>query len=312
MMLPCRLISPLTAEKHLPTIISPLEDVEPPCDVVVLAHKALSATKLATALLSEALPSLSTRLLERRAKNRRAPKPNSLDSEVYVPQKTNAKKKMRQGFDTNDALQLFLWGPETKQLLTAKEEAELITHIQHLIKLEKVKTKLESQNGCEPTISEWPEAMGVNAKQYQNRGLNFQDLLQAPPIDMEPSQLVDDKARTGNYRPSKEQLASHVGVSKEKLDKLLYNTRTPLSMQQPIWSDQDTTFQESPQRTESKGEKDHQAEIWDWWWETETVVGDRRDLWTVRVRLLESRALLYKLKQNMNSHGLSAYADFLV
>lgn len=47
----------------------------------------------------------------------------------------------------------------------------------------------------------------------------------------------------GNYRPSKEQLAGHVGVSTEKLDKLLYNTRTPLSMQQPIWSDQDTTFQ---------------------------------------------------------------------
>lgn len=66
MMLPllfCRLVSPLTAEKQLPTIISPLEDVEPPCDVVVLAHKALSATKLATALLSEALPSLSTRFL---------------------------------------------------------------------------------------------------------------------------------------------------------------------------------------------------------------------------------------------------------
>lgn len=47
----------------------------------------------------------------------------------------------------------------------------------------------------------------------------------------------------GNYRPSKEELASHVGVSTEKLDKLLYNTRTPLSMQQPIWSDQDITFQ---------------------------------------------------------------------
>lgn len=50
----------------------------------------------------------------------------------------------------------------------------------------------------------------------------------------------------GNYRPSKEQLAGHVGVSKEKLDKLLYNTRTPLSMQQPIWADQDTTFQVNP------------------------------------------------------------------
>lgn len=47
----------------------------------------------------------------------------------------------------------------------------------------------------------------------------------------------------GIYSPSKEQVASHVGVSTEKLDKLLYNTRTPLSMQAPIWADQDTTFQ---------------------------------------------------------------------
>lgn len=73
----------------------------------------------------------SKKLLERRARNRRAPKPNGLDNESsYLPQKSNPKKKMRQGFDNDDALQLFLWGPETKQLLTAKEEAELIAHIQ--------------------------------------------------------------------------------------------------------------------------------------------------------------------------------------
>ncbi|WZZ39958.1 hypothetical protein YC2023_036217 [Brassica napus] len=186
------LTSPLTAEKQLPTVISPLEDAEPPCD--------------ACALPCPYQKRESKSLLERRAKNRSAPKPNSLDSEVYVPQKTKAKKKMKQGFDTDDALQLFLWGPATKQLLTANEETELITHIQHLIKLEKVKAKLESQNGCEPTLGEWAEAMGLSgpplkseihcgrssrerlitanlrlvvhiAKQYQNRGLNFQDLL---------------------------------------------------------------------------------------------------------------------------------------
>jgi len=72
----------------------------------------------------------SKRQLERRAKNRRAPKSNDVDDEGYVPQKTSAKKKYKQGADNDDALQLFLWGPETKQLLTAKEEAELISHIQ--------------------------------------------------------------------------------------------------------------------------------------------------------------------------------------
>ncbi|CAN6843854.1 unnamed protein product [Brassica oleracea] len=416
--------------------VSPLEDV------VALAQKALSASKQA-ALLSEdsetvssnsLVDSLSTsssmsslpeegtivrskKLLERRARNRRAPKPNGLDNESsYIPQKVNAKKKMRQGFDNDDALQLFLWGPETKQLLTAKEEAELITHIQNLIKLEKVKAKLESQNGCEPTIAEWAEALGISrpvlkseihrgrssreklitanlrlvvhiAKQYQNRGLNFQDLLQEGSMGLMKSvekfkpqsgcrfatyaywwirqsirKSIFQNSRTirlpenvymllgkvsearktcvqeGNYLPSKEELAGHVGVSTEKLDKLLYNTRTPLSMQQPIWSDQDITFQEvtpdsgieTPDMSVGKQMmRNHVRNLLNVLSPKERKIirlrfgidgGKQRSLSEIgeiyglskeRVRQLESRAL-YRLKQNMNSHGLNAYADLLV
>ncbi|KAH0932767.1 hypothetical protein HID58_009884 [Brassica napus] len=238
----------------------------------------------------------------------------------------------------------------------------------HLIKLEKVKTKLESQNGCEPTISEWAEAMGLSvhiAKQYQNRGLNFQDLLQEGSMGLMKSvekfkpqsgcrfatyaywtirlpakyQKPEKRAsRKENYRPSKEQLASHVGVSKEKLDKLLSNTRTPLSMQQPIWSDQDTTFQEvtpdsgidTPAMSVGKQmTRNHVRNIFNVLSPKERRIiklrfgiggGKQRSLSEIgeiygrskeRVRQLESRAL-YKLKQNMNIHGLSAYADFLV
>ncbi|CAF1868028.1 hypothetical protein YC2023_055533 [Brassica napus] len=426
------LISPVTAEKHLPTVVSPLPDAEL-CDVVALAHKALSASKQA-ALLAEdsetAAPPTSSsmsleegtivrskKLLERRGRNRRAPKPNGLDNESsYIPQKVNAKKKMRQGFDNDDALQLFLWGPETKQLLTAKEEAELITHIQNLIKLEKVKTKLESQNGCEPTIAEWAEALGISgpvlkseihrgrssreklitanlrlvvhiAKQYQNRGLNFQDLLQEGSMGLMKSvekfkpqsgcrfatyaywwirqsirKSIFQNSRTirlpenvymllgkvsearktcvqeGNYLPSKEELAGHVGVSTEKLDKLLYNTRTPLSMQQPIWSDQDITFQEvtpdsgieTPDMSVGKQMmRNHVRNLLNVLSPKERKIiklrfgidgGKQRSLSEIgeiyglskeRVRQLESRAL-YRLKQNMNSHGLNAYADLLV
>ncbi|KFK36579.1 hypothetical protein AALP_AA4G141800 [Arabis alpina] len=433
------LISPLTVEKQFPEVVSPLADAELD-DVVALAQKALSASKQA-ALLAEdpeedppdnpgdslstssslSLPEEGTivrskRLLERRAKNRRAPKSNSVENEGYVPQKINAKKKMRQGFDTDDALQLFLWGPETKQLLTAKEEAELISHIQHLIKLEKVKTKLESQNGCEPTIGEWAEAMGLSgivlkseihrgrssreklitanlrlvvhiAKQYQNRGLNFQDLLQEGSMGLMKSvekfkpqsgcrfatyaywwirqsirKSIFQNSRTirlpenvymllgkvsearktclqeGNYSPNKKQIAGHVGVSTEKLDKLLYNTRTPLSMQQPIWADQDTTFQEvTPDSgietpTISVGKqmmRNHVRNLLNVLSPKERRIiklrfgidgGKQRSLSEIgeiyglskeRVRQLESRAL-YRLKQNMNSHGLHAYADLLV
>jgi DNA-directed RNA polymerase sigma subunit (sigma70/sigma32) len=47
----------------------------------------------------------------------------------------------------------------------------------------------------------------------------------------------------GNHYPTKEELARHVGITVDKLQKLLYSTRLPLSMQQPVWADQDTTFQ---------------------------------------------------------------------
>ncbi|CAF2122995.1 unnamed protein product [Brassica napus] len=150
-----------------------------------------------------------------------------------------------------------------------------------------------------------------------------------------PGQSV---CRKENYRPSKEQLASHVGVSKEKLDKLLSNTRTPLSMQQPIWSDQDTTFQEvtpdsgidTPAMSVGKQmTRNHVRNIFNVLSPKERRIiklrfgiggGKQRSLSEIgeiygrskeRVRQLESRAL-YKLKQNMNIHGLSAYADFLV
>lgn len=66
----CRLISPITDEKQLPAVVSPLADAEL-CDVVALAQKALSASKQAALLAddTEANPSdntgdsLSTRLL---------------------------------------------------------------------------------------------------------------------------------------------------------------------------------------------------------------------------------------------------------
>ncbi|CAN8284958.1 unnamed protein product [Cochlearia groenlandica] len=426
------LISPLEKQVVSPT---PLANKEL-CDVVALAQKALSASKQAALLADdENVDSLSTsssitlpeegnivrskRMLERRGKNRRATKPNDdgVDTkECYVTQKVNSKKKYKQGIDNDDALQLFLWGPETKQLLTAKEEAELISHIQHLMKLEKVKTKLESQNGCEPAISEWAEAVGVSshvlkseihrgtssreklitanlrlvvhiAKQYQNRGLNFQDLLQEGSMGLMKSvekfkpqsgcrfatyaywwirqsirKSIFQNSRTirlpenvymllgkvsearktcvqeGNYCPSKEQVAGHAGVSTEKLDKLLYNTRTPLSMQQPIWSDQDTTYQEvTPDNgietpTTSVGKqlmRNHVRNLLNVLSPKEKRIiklrfgidgGKQRSLSEIgeiyglskeRVRQLESRAL-YRLKQNMNNHGLHAYTDLLV
>lgn len=47
----------------------------------------------------------------------------------------------------------------------------------------------------------------------------------------------------GNLHPTKEELSRRVGITVDKLEKLLFVARIPLSMQQTVWADQDTTFQ---------------------------------------------------------------------
>ncbi|XP_030927364.1 RNA polymerase sigma factor sigF, chloroplastic [Quercus lobata] len=414
------------------------------CNVVAIAKKALSASKEAALLAEDSIligadfddsPSSgsgsrslvnlpleeektvrSTRLLERRSKKRRVPKSEVMIHETYSTRNVDVKRKIREGFDPNDPLRLFLWGPETKQLLTADEESKLIAQVQDLLKLEEVKSRLQSHFGREPTLVEWAEGAGLSyrvlqsklhscnssrqkliyanlrmvvhiAKQYLGRGLSFQDLLQEGSMGLMKSvvkfkpqagcrfgtyaywwirqtirKAIFQHSRTirlpenvhtllgkimeskriliqeGNHHPTKEDLARHVGITLDKLEKLLYNTRMPLSMQQPVWADQKTTFQEvtadtgieipdvsvakqlmrqhvrnllsnlSPRERKiirlrfgiENGEQKSLAEI-----------GNMFGLSKERVRQLESRAL-YRLKQCLGSEGLGAYADLLV
>lgn len=58
------------------------------------------------------------------------PKPTVELQETNHDRKREAHRKFDEGYDPNDPLRLFLWGPETTQLLTAKEEAELLIKIQ--------------------------------------------------------------------------------------------------------------------------------------------------------------------------------------
>lgn len=77
----------------------------------------------------------STRLLERRAKQRKVPKSIVKDDETYLtrkdgaPERLRKEKKISEEFDQNDTLRMFLKGPETKQLLTLEQESELISQI---------------------------------------------------------------------------------------------------------------------------------------------------------------------------------------
>lgn len=78
----------------------------------------------------------STRLLERRSKQRKVPKSKVIDDETYLARKDDAQEKLRaekkknEEHDQDDPLRLFLWGPETKQLLTLEQESQLISQIQ--------------------------------------------------------------------------------------------------------------------------------------------------------------------------------------
>lgn len=431
--------SSLTLQSVTTDLENPM-DVEP-CNVVAIAKKALSASKEAALLaedskyigvdFDESLSSgfgsrslvpeedktvRSTRLLERRSKKRRAPKSEVMINEAYISRNVDVKRKINEGFDPNDPLRLFLWGPETKQLLTFKEESELIAQVQDLIKLEQVKSRLQSHFGREPTLVEWAEGAGLSyrvlqsqlhscnssrkkliyanlrmvvhiAKQYLGRGLSFQDLLQEGSMGLMKSvgkfkpqagcrfgtyaywwirqtirkaifqhsrsirlpenvhtllgKVMESKRvliQEGNHHPTKEELARRVGITVDKLEKLLYTTRKPLSMQQPVWSDQDTTFQEVtadssieiPDVSVAKqlmrrhvrsllsilSPRERQIirlryGIEDSKQKSLSEIGNIFGLSKERVRQLESRAL-YRLKQCLGSEGLGAYTDLLV
>ncbi|XP_038719280.1 RNA polymerase sigma factor sigF, chloroplastic isoform X2 [Tripterygium wilfordii] len=409
-----------------------------PHDVVSLAKEALSASmeaallasnptdlgnSLSTCLEYECLPDMSpekektvrsTRRLERQNKRRRVRKPTDIAYETYSSRNVEVKRKTRDGF-SQDPLRFFLWNPETKQLLTAEQESDLVGKVQDLLILEGVKSRLRNQFDREPTLVEWAEAVGIScsdlqsqlrsgnkskdkliyanlrlvvhiAKQYQGRGLSLQDLLQEGSMGLMKSvekfkplggcrfssyaywwirqttkkaiyqhsrtirlpesiyallgKVMEAKrsyAREGNYGPSKEEIARHVGITVDKLDKLLVSTRKPMSLQKPIWADQDTTFQEvtadmsieTPETSVAKklmrqhvrhllrvlnprerriirlrfgideGERKTLSEI-----------GTMYGLCKERVRQVESRALS-KLKKCLSSEGLEAYVDLL-
>lgn len=208
-----------------------------PADVLAIAKKAMMASRKAASLMEESniltaefdelhFPSLndrgsildisikeevavrSKRLLERHSKKRKFGKnPNNVACEVSRSMTTDMNKKIGKGLDPNDPLRLFLWGPETKKLLTVKEEKDLFVQIQDLMRLEEVQQRLRLQFDREPTLSEWAEAVGMScqvlqsclssgkrsrekminanlrlvvhvAKQYGGNGLSMQDLLQ--------------------------------------------------------------------------------------------------------------------------------------
>ncbi|KAI4341941.1 hypothetical protein MLD38_026610 [Melastoma candidum] len=440
--------SPKTKDSWSMTMHSVETDVEKLLDnklndVVALAKQALSASKEAASIVDllvdqprldapylspsgdteGVLDSIaddvkavrSTRKLERRSKRRKVAEPN-IPLPESTPRRKAPKKMLSNGVDSDSVLRLFLRGSETRQLLTAAEESKLIQQVQDLMRLEKVKSRIQSESGREPTLIEWAEAVGIPytnlqsqlnngqrcreklvlanlrmvvhvAKLYQGRGMGLQDLLQEGSMGLMRSiekfkpqagcrfasyaywwirqtirKAIFQHSRTirlpesfyallskvaeakrcciqeGDLHPTKEEIAKRVGITVNKLEKLLFAARTPISMQQTVWTDQETTYQEivvdptadDPEVTVAKqlmrrhtrnllnvlspkerriiklryGMEDGQQK-------SLSEVGNMYGLTKERVRQLENRAL-YRLKQSLGSQGLHAYSHLLV
>nr|XP_043613217.1 RNA polymerase sigma factor sigF, chloroplastic isoform X2 [Erigeron canadensis] len=224
-----------TREKTLSSSTMQPMDVEVK-QVIALAKKALSASKEAALLVDDGelfkddldnsnISSLgstnssqlqtkkvkfvkSTRLLERQSKKRKGSKSNVIVRETSTSTKSEPEKKTSyKDANLHDPLRMFLARPVTRELLTSKEELELIAHIKGGMKLEEARSRFHDQFGREPTLVEWAEGANISshelksqlhlgnssreklicanlrmvvyiAKQYRGRGLDLQDLLQ--------------------------------------------------------------------------------------------------------------------------------------
>lgn len=150
----------------------------------------------------------STRLLERQSKRRKGSKSNVIVRESNASTKPEPEKKTSyKDANLHDPLRMFLARPVTRELLSSKEELELIANIKGGMKLEEARIRFHEQFNREPTLVEWAEAASLSshelksqlhlgnssreklicanlrmvvyiAKQYRGRGLDLQDLLQ--------------------------------------------------------------------------------------------------------------------------------------
>ncbi|XP_024986010.1 RNA polymerase sigma factor sigF, chloroplastic isoform X2 [Cynara cardunculus var. scolymus] len=413
--------------------------------VLDLAKKALSASKEAASLADDGEPfgvdldksitsSLgstnssvlqtgkvkfvkSTRLLERQSKRRKGTKSNVIVRETSTSTKPEPEKKTTyRDSNLHDPLRMFLARPVTRELLSSKEELELIAHIKAGMQLEEARSRFRDQFHREPTLVEWAEATSLSchelksqlhrgtssreklicanlrmvvyiAKQYRGRGLDLQDLMQEGSMGLMRSVLkfkpqagcrfatyaywwirqsirraifqnsklirlpegiynllykVSEAKRIcireGNHEPTQKQIAAQAGMPVEKVQKLRSVQKITLSLQQPIWPDDSTTYEEitadttidSPDTSASKQlMRNHISNLLGILSPKERKVirlrygigGEVRkslaDIGIIlgvskeRIRQLESRSL-FKLKQYSESQGLTAYKDLLV
>lgn len=167
----------------------------------------------------------SSRQMERRARRVRAAEKAATVASTISPTRSSrkVKKAVASNRYTSDSIRL-LRDPSSSKLLTASEEVELSRGIQDLIKLDKIRAKYKEKTGKEPTLAQWAEVISIDqttlkrrlqvgwdsfdkiincnvrlvisvAKNYQNRGLSLQDLIQAGSMGLMRSAEKFDHSR---------------------------------------------------------------------------------------------------------------------
>ncbi|KAJ9554913.1 hypothetical protein OSB04_009527 [Centaurea solstitialis] len=405
----------LSASKEAASLVDDVESVVVDLDNSIASS--LGSTNSSAVQTGKVKFVKSTRLLERQSKRRKGTKSNVVVRETSTSTKAEPEKKTSyRDSNLHDPLRMFLARPVTRELLSSKEELELISHIKAGMQLEEAKTRFRDQFRREPTLVEWAEAASLSchelksrvhrgtssreklicanlrmvvyiAKQYRGRGLDLQDLMQEGSMGLMRSVLkfkpqagcrfatyaywwirqsirraifqnsklirlpegvynlmykVSEAKRIcireGNHEPTQKQIAAQAGMPVEKVQKLRSIQKITLSLQQPIYPNDSTTYEEvtadttidSPDTSATKQlMRNHISNLLSVLNPKERKVirlrygigGEVRkslaDIGIIlgvskeRIRQLESRSL-FKLKQHSESQGLTAYKDLLV
>nr|AKC88761.1 sigma factor [California macrophylla] len=130
--------------------------------------QSVESTSLTNLPLDERITVRSTRLQERHSKKRRVPNLKGAVNERNMSRRVKAKRKTKKGLSRNDPFNSLFSSKKSKPL-TAKEELEVIAQVQDLMKLEEVKSRLQSHFGREPTLVEWSEVVGISSRDLQSQ-----------------------------------------------------------------------------------------------------------------------------------------------
>ncbi|AQK61452.1 sigma-like factor6 [Zea mays] len=244
----------------------------------------------------------STRLLERRSKKRNGGH-RALDNGVACSG-VNSKRKDKFGrvLDPDEPFRLFLRDRETTEFLTAKEEKQMFSQIQNLMKLEGAQRNLQAQCGREPTVEEWAQAVGMSCRELQSC--------------VRTGRRCREKMARSNFRLVIHVARKYEGCGLDIQDLVQEITEDPniegpeVSVDRLMMRQQVRSFLTGILSPREKEIIEHRFGIHDGQPKTLHVIGDMYGLSKERIRQVQNKAL-DKLRNSISAQGFHVYFDLL-